>query len=105
MFPHNPAFNAPPRLSVVRSGYSAQVLRFPVPIPRPQGFELIADFGHPNWPFWHWVMALLIITQAMIAMQAPDTTLFRPMRARPITSRPAPTRTTGPRTGRTTRTD
>jgi len=81
-----------PRRMFVRCGASAQVLRFPAPQPHPQGFELIADFGHPNGPGWQWVVALLILTQAalMFATNPPD--MMRPLRVRPTASRTARTR-------------
>ena len=30
---------------------------------------LIADFGHPNWPGWQWIIALLLLAQLLLAAQ------------------------------------
>lgn len=34
----------------------------------PPGELLLADCGHPHWPFWRLVLALVLLTQIVAAM-------------------------------------
>ncbi|MBF0252014.1 MAG: hypothetical protein HQL35_15450 [Alphaproteobacteria bacterium] len=84
-FRHDPT----PRPSrvVVRVGAAAQVLRFapahPFSAPPADGAALMADCGHPQWPFWRLVLVTLALTQAVL-LAAPDgPNALRAFRARP----------------------
>lgn len=67
----------------------------------PDPASLIADFGHPHWPGWQYIMAALVVMQAYILFQPLDMSMVRPSSSPVRTVRP-PTARTG-RTGRTAR--
>ena len=66
---------------------TAQALIAPPPLiatsPLIGPADLIADCGHPQWPWWRLVMAVAIAVQFVVALAAHGDQL-RPARSRPV---------------------
>jgi hypothetical protein len=51
------------------------------PLPRPSA--LIADFGHPQWPGWQFIVAALLCLQVFVWFQT-DVNQIRPRPPRAV---------------------
>ncbi|WP_430470047.1 hypothetical protein [Thalassospira lucentensis] len=53
----------------------------------PDPSELIADFGHPHFPGWMMIMALVLITIAAHSMMPSSNAILRPRPSRTTVTR------------------